>query len=263
MPENSARKPPSTGPSLNEISDAPAEGPESDRWSDAVRTRLAFAGLPASVFERREFLYDGELETVKRAVEAFVAGGESNRPWLILTGAVGCGKTQLVGRVVAEWIRRGGHARYGTVSDLLLRIRDSFRDGANVSELSIIRPFQETGLAILDDVGTERATEFTANVIFTVLDARYQRAARTILISNYSPGQLAARLAVGDDRALTADRVTDRILELSTWLELPGKSLRPHVAQLDRDFNFDAPEPPHWDGESDCDSEGRLMRMVL
>jgi DNA replication protein DnaC len=202
-----------------------------------VKERLKSSGLPLSTFERRELVLSEPLMKAKTAIDCAIEGSAA-QPWLLVTGDPGVGKTSLVCRAAAAWIRRGGgFVQYAVFGDVLLRIRDAFRPHSKISELDVIRDFRGAPVLVLDDIGAEQATQFVASTLFNILDHRYQRASPTVLISNHAPGKLAARLACGDDRVV-ADRIADRIIEMAIWLPIKGESFRAKLANETRDFDW-------------------------
>jgi DNA replication protein DnaC len=205
-----------------------------------VRRRLVTADLPTAIYENRSPITDEPRTRLAAAAAAVISG--KGKPWAFVSGGCGTGKTYSICRVVERFIRAGGRARYTTFNDLCLEIRGTYNKKANKTELDVLESYQQTPLLVLDDVGVEKQSEFSAATLFALLDYRYRRAMKTILISNFAPSQLARRLARGDE-AMSAERIVDRIREFATWTEVKGKSLRVGLATADRDFSHveDAP----------------------
>ena len=200
-----------------------------------VSVRLRNANFPGVIRENRELNVDERYRHIAASVIAVING--TGKPWSLLTGPVGTTKTFVTCKIVERYIRHGGRALYTTFADLLLQIRDTYKSHSNLSELDVLKQYRETPLLVLDDLGVEKPSEFTASTLFQVLDHRYHNAQKTILITNYKPSNLAARLAVGDETTGAA-RIVDRITELAEWTEVTGPSIRPELAKIERDFSY-------------------------
>jgi hypothetical protein len=70
---------------------------------------------------------------------------------------------------------------------------------------------------ILDDIGTEKPSEWAQQNIFLIIDRRYETLRQTIFTSNLSLDELSERLG---------DRITSRIAEMCKVIELKGKDRR-------------------------------------
>jgi DNA replication protein DnaC len=108
-----------------------------------------------------------------------------------LLGATGTGKTSLavavLGRVAAE-LEDG---MFLTAPGLVRAVFADMRGrGSRVSERAI-----ETAVLILDDLGSERGSEFAAAEVSAVLCARYDHVRPTIVTSNLSLEDLEPRVA--------------------------------------------------------------------
>lgn len=148
---------------------------------------------------------------------------------LYLTGARGVGKTHLAAAVVRErvldwqpYISREHpwtvpSIRWIATPDLLLDIRDSFRDGSDKSERDIIEEYTDCKLLVLDDLGAEKTTEWSLQTLYTIIDRRYRDEQQTIVTSNLTLNQLGDKLD---------DRISSRLAELCTVIELKGQDRR-------------------------------------
>ena len=75
-----------------------------------------------------------------------------------------------------------------TAPELLAMIRDGFDSGQaqNLVDLS-----QRVPWPVVDDLGTERLTEWAAEVLFRIFNARYVARAHALVASNVRPEDLA------------------------------------------------------------------------
>ena len=82
-------------------------------------------------------------------------------------------------------------------------------------------------LLVLDDFGAERNTEFKAEQIFTVIDARYAAKKPMIITTNL--------IDFKTETDVRRKRVYDRIFEVCTPIKMDGESKRRTEGQKKRD----------------------------
>ena len=119
-----------------------------------------------------------------------VARGEAR--CALLQGSFGNGKTHLAIATLREW----GNLETGyfwKVPDWLAMVkRRAFDEGEPLED--VLRPFTGRVLMIFDDLGAENSTEWAAEQLFRVLDARYDSRAPTIITSNKPLEKLDPRI---------------------------------------------------------------------
>ena len=149
-----------------------------------------------------------ELDAKDVAMRAVMAWGSRTTPqlpWLVLVGDVGVGKTTAGVRALLERAKADLDPQLGVyvrVPDLLGGVRDSIDDHL-VEEM--IERYSTVPLLMVDDIGVEKRTEWTNEVLYRVLDRRYSEEMDTILASNVEADELERRLA---DRMVDANVVT-------------------------------------------------------
>ena len=130
---------------------------------------------------------------------------------IFLHGPTGTGKTlQSVLAIKAFlylWSYQSGRrvsARYAHLGDVIDKTKRSFGDGEPVDWDAL----ENCDLLVIDDMSTERGTEYAAEVIGNLIDYRYREMKATIFIANVSPFDLAGKTGAYDDR------VAGRIVEM-------------------------------------------------
>jgi DNA replication protein DnaC len=136
---------------------------------------------------------------------------------LIIEGPIGSGKSYLLGSIANALIDRGIHFRYIVYSDLLQKIRSSYnQDSPEADEKQILSTVQQIPVLLIDDLGTEKATEFASSTLYQIIDHRYREEKPIILSTNYSVKNLKNRFPV------MGERIFQRLLEMNKYLELAG-----------------------------------------
>ena len=144
----------------------------------------------------------------------YVDNREENREagrGLYFCGAVGAGKTHLAVAVMNELIKRKRvPSLFVTVPELLDNIRGAYNDpGRNIDEW--MDTVKNADLLVLDDLGSERPTEWVQERLFVIVNHRYREALPTIFTSNVGAQDLFAQLG---------DRTASRIVAMC------GKGIR-------------------------------------
>lgn len=198
---------------------------------------LAGSNLPRRLqqarFERASFQYYSQEETVPSGrthqeqarlvherTKNFVnhlTGGEISRG-LLIYGPVGSGKSYLLGCIANEAIYQGLEVRYLVYSDLLEELRHTFsKKEKEMSSQEIIQKTQEVPLLLIDDLGTESSSDFTANTLYSIIDYRYREEKPLVITTNLEIDRLK------DKFSLMGERISQRILEMCEYLPLMGE----------------------------------------
>jgi DNA replication protein DnaC len=147
-----------------------------------------------------------------------VSGGRN----LILWGPSGVGKTALGIALCYKAIQYGATARFVTCTELIGELVQA--RARNEWERALARALMPEVL-VIDEVGYLSYGPYAANVLFPVIDKRYLRGDRPLLLTtNKDPAQWGAVL---HDAELSA-AILDRLLHKGEILKLGGRSYRQH-----------------------------------
>lgn len=199
--------------------------------ADADRRRRVDAALERAGGQR---MLPWTLETYPRD-RAGIAAVNETRPWidgwvagerrnLMLFGTVGAGKTGLAWAILRLLIE--GHGADGMVvnfRDLLVDLKQSF-DARNAGLPSDYLRAPHVEVLVLDDLGSERPTDFALEELASLVERRYMRQLVTIITSNYDPAELAARL--GHAELVIGKRIVSRLQEGATQVRFAGRDRR-------------------------------------
>lgn len=119
---------------------------------------------------------------------------ETMEGWLLITGDYGTGKTHLAAAIANQAVELGLPSIFITVPDLLDSLRYTF-GGENESFEQRFTEIRKAPLLVLDDFGTQNATEWAQEKLFQIINFRYSNQLPLVVTSNLSLGQMDGRLS--------------------------------------------------------------------
>jgi len=138
---------------------------------------------------------------------------------LYVTGKVGVGKTHLACAVQKKLNADGRKSALVFSSEMFLSLHKSFGRKADDDEDTVVKRYApESGddIAIFDDVGAQKISDYTVDAWFKIIDRRYRNNNPTMFTTNLTPEELDKRLG---------DRIISRILS-GTVFNFPGDDRR-------------------------------------
>lgn len=147
-------------------------------------------------------------------------------------GEVGTGKTFLASLIAKEFIKAGKTVLFAKTANLLDEFYNVIRGTSQTSEQDLLQALYTVDLLVLDDFGLEKSTLFVGATLCKILDARYEHAGvTTIITSNYNVEELKQRLnnpidADKNTLCLNGSRIYDRCVEICKTVVFKGTSRR-------------------------------------
>lgn len=193
--------------------------------TDSGRLRICWECVEA---RQKENIYNSRIrnirETLKKAgvPEKFLsaqlkrAEKENIGKGLFLQGPAGLGKTYMACAYLREYALLGKSIRFVISPDLFLSIRGEAFDGS-MSEEQVINRWKKTQVLVLDDLGTEKSSEWVDQTLYTIIDYRYREMMITIITSNLLKNVLEKKI----DK-----RLVSRFHEMCTTITLKGYDRR-------------------------------------
>ena len=142
------------------------------------------------------------------------------RKGLYIWGGVGTGKTHLIYALsqipTDDW--KGLEVMIFNTTDMLRQIKSQFDHPAeNYYDDLFAQILQFKELLILDDLGSEKLTEWVQETFYMIINKRYEEMLPMIFTSNLKISELAGRIG---------ERIVSRIIESCEVVELKGEDRR-------------------------------------
>jgi len=140
------------------------------------------------------------------------------RKGLYIYGAVGCGKTHAAYAIYKHMVEEMKlTVRFHNTTELMFDIKKDF-DRTNYDKARWDEKLSDfRGVLILDDIGTERMTDFVAETFYLIINKRYNEMLPTIFTSNLEIGELADKIG---------DKTASRVVEMCDLVFLTGDDRR-------------------------------------
>ncbi len=204
--------------------------PCSCRGAAIRRGRLSAAAIPERYRDNslENFLDNTiSLQQAKTKAREFVDRYPFVDAGLLFVGPSGRGKTHLACAILSELAAtKGVLGLYVDFSDLLLKIQTSFRPDADQSKESVLTPVVETELLVLDELGASKPHPWVQDVLYNLLNTRYNKKKITIATSNYEdePDSVSGEKERLEDRL--GYRIRSRLYEMCVVVPLRGADFR-------------------------------------
>lgn len=195
--------------------------PEVQRWRQ-LSGRIA----PADVDECRFSTFDAYSPPLRNLhiVASRWATRSERRPFLLLVGSAGVGKSHIAKATALQMAEHGYSVHFTTAAALLEEIRASFDrdDATQSSEAEVVQQFGSAGVLVIDDLGAEYGTAWAATKLEGIIFHRYERRALTVITANKDLAELAEHQ--GDRHLRLFDRLGD--VRRTVYVEVEGESWR-------------------------------------
>jgi len=154
---------------------------------------------------------------------------------LLFSGMSGLGKTHLAIAVLKSLMKKGIRCLFVDFHELLTDIRNSYDELSRTSEHQILRPILNMDVLLLDDLGSQRMTDWMQDTVFYIVNWRYNQKKPIIVTTNLGmePTRASAQETLQDRLGY---RVVSRLYEMCTAIELDGPDFRKEVRKAGSDF---------------------------
>jgi DNA replication protein DnaC len=145
------------------------------------------------------------------------------RNGLFIVGECGVGKSHIAFATANELIENEKRVICTSMIDLLADLRANFNNSE--TETKTLAKYSNCDLLILDDLGKEKPTEWALQMMYSIVDNRYNNLKPIIVTTNYTASDLVKRFTINSDSA-TASAIIDRLYEMCQYLPITGESFR-------------------------------------
>lgn len=135
----------------------------------------------------------------------------------------GSGKTMIATALANELINNHKKmVKFATSIDILDEIKATFAPHSEVTESKLLSDLINTDFLVIDDFGTERATDWAGEKFYQIVNNRYINKKVTFFTSNFNLKTLKYD-----------DRISNRIKERSYLVHFPEESVRDYKARTE------------------------------
>lgn len=190
------------------------------------RQRIAAASIPrryASCTLETFRTHSTTLKNARSRVQEFVDLWPNNHGrGLLLVGPCGSGKTHLAVAAISEIIstNKPGRVLFSNFQDLIQEIQASFDTEAAASKSEILRPLLDADLLVLDELGSQKPTTFVQDILYYVINTRYNDERTTIFTTNYPDAPADSREEGLAQRI--GSRLRSRLYEMAQIVSFSG-----------------------------------------
>lgn len=200
-----------------------AEQEQKERELKAKIEELKRQGIADPIFMEWTFEKDDNNTQNMKYAKKYVDNWEDmlkNNIGLILSGAVGTGKT-FMASCIGNAIILKQYPVLMTSFPRLLNEVTTFKENRN----DFLNRLNKFSLLIIDDLGVERQSDFTSEVIYQIVDFRYKLKLPIIVTTNIPINELKSTTDI------KLQRVYDRLLEICLPIQVQGKNRRLDIAR--------------------------------
>jgi DNA replication protein DnaC len=108
-----------------------------------------------------------------------------------------------------------GHCKFISTLDIFSEIKSTFDNKEGKTEQEIIKFYREVPLLVLDDFGTRKPTDWVYDVLYLIINYRYEWMLPTIFTSNLNLNEISK--VYGDDRLTSRIERMGKVLKLQKY----------------------------------------------
>ena len=135
-----------------------------------------------------------------------------NANGLIIMGESGVGKTHLAASIANKLIENDKIVLMGRLTTLLDMIKETFKDNTK-SENELIEIYSNVDMIIIDDLGTERISNWALEKLYTIIENRNENRLPIIITTRFNKQGLIERFSQSQDEQLV-DAIISKLYQM-------------------------------------------------
>ena len=137
---------------------------------------------------------------------------------LIITGESGLGKTHLAASIANKLIENDKIVLMGRLTTLLDMIKETFRDNTK-SENELIELYSNVDMIIIDDLGTEKISQWALEKLYTIIQNRNENKLPIIITTKFDREHLLNRFYQSNDKE-SSEAIIQKLYQMCYGIEL-------------------------------------------
>ena len=170
-----------------------------DVWlEECYKERCQRSGIPMKYATRTfaDYKVTADNERAVKLAQWFLSG--ERKKGLYFYGGAGTGKTFLASLVAREYALQSKSLVFGDVPLLLSELKRTFND-RTLSTEGLLDRYCQSKLLVLDDLGAEQITDWSVDILYQIINSRYNNEKPIIITSNLDFKDLAAKFGQVDE----------------------------------------------------------------
>lgn len=137
---------------------------------------------------------------------------------LIIMGKSDAGKTHLVAAIANKLIENDKIVLIDRLTNLLDRIRETYENNTK-SENELIELYSNVDMLIIDDLGTEKISNWALEKLYTIIQNRYENGLPIIITTRFNKEGLIERFSYSKDPDLV-DAIISKLYQMCFGIKL-------------------------------------------
>lgn len=142
---------------------------------------------------------------------------------LYLFGSIGCGKTYSASALAREFVIGGYTVVLSTSTEMLASIQETYRN--DTSSIEVMNRYSRCDILLIDDLGKESSSSWSVNMLFQIVNTRYESMLPIVITSQYSMDSLEKRFS-RQGESESAGAILSRLRQTCKEVHLRGPDRR-------------------------------------
>ena len=205
-----------------EIDNKEYEQQKRNRIRDIINTiyKQNYIGRKLQEMNLENFYFDSSNKYVLDVVNDYInKNKDTMKPdSLIIMGKSDVGKTHLAAAIANKLIENDKTVLMERLTNLLDRIRETYENNTK-SENELIEIYSNADMLIIDDLGTEKISNWALEKLYTIIQNRYENGLPIIITTRFNKHGLIERFSYSKDPDLV-DAIISKLYQMCFGIKL-------------------------------------------